>query len=174
MDPFTPNDAAAELVQVVTAVLGDAAEYEGQSAAEKVAWLCAGVWLARDSYGTEVAQSLTFRSLVRLLDSVYRLWCIRAMELPEALSAAYGATIKGLFKDARGSNFQDQFDKDLEQKFGRPLRRDTTESNPAALALRELMDGASASTGTCSLRKQGARGTTSRAWYPVALTARVV
>eukprot|EP00966_Prymnesium_polylepis_P246220 5695154-Prymnesium_polylepis.1 len=142
MDPLHPSEATNELERVVAAVLGDAATLDGQNVTNTVAGLCKDLWFASGTDGAVLAQPLTFRSLVRMLDSVYRLWCIRSMDLPEALSDAYGATVKGLFKAGHAAaRAQEQFNSQIEQAFGRRLNREQGNQSPASLALEELMRG---------------------------------
>ena len=83
MDPLPEKDGedefAAELKTMARTLLGELASTKAVQ--ESIARLCWTFWNPSDPFWSnlrnpkEVAQVLTFRSLFRLLDSVYRLWC---------------------------------------------------------------------------------------------------
>ena len=119
-----------ELTQIVKTLLGDACtvadlEASGESllsprldeqkseggpnmqtasTASRVASVCLQLWEQRDRppEGLMLAQPLTFRTLIRLIDSAYRLWSTRRLTIGRALKEAFSATLAGLYQEVSG------------------------------------------------------------------------
>ena len=145
------NEVSAEIQQIIATVLGDATwdDANGADCIQAVTDICVELWTKRDKPppGLVLAQPITFRSLVRLLDSAYRLKSTRDAPLANALKEAYAATIGGLYQvasatitESASAIVQPRFDEVVDRALG-TYSADAPDDGPAERTLQILMDG---------------------------------